>query len=427
MEAAASTLIKGCYVADDSLLRNRGIISSKGTYTFVNLENGLDSDSDKGTVICTLEGITKGFTQVVSLGHGLFGIGNQIYKFGMSNALCTIRSAKGNCIWQHINRALSETEFITVDMEPYNINNIIVRYYTICGNIATCDREMKTNFPDDHTTFNVQFFKDHILVINSRDICIAIDSRTCAVSDTLDLASNNNGHRFGTVYNCKFIENGKVFGIYSSTCTCPEPLLLGTLDIVGGKLVFTNAKWEMPALASSIKKAYKVKSVRNWTIACSFMTVPNIIHMNSWKMSSTSSEEEALVYLPTGTVLPITGKKINKNIEIIDMLTSTDGKCIALLVTTGGNREDVQLCMIETRTGKTENYVIRDAKSVILEYFTTGNKAIVYYKQDKNGNRCVMQQPIFSGRVDIIANKLDLVLNQQLPFEVVLNIAAFLV
>jgi hypothetical protein len=240
------------------------------------------------------------------------------------------------------------------------------------------------------------------------------------------------GYKFGHHYICK-LTTKKVY-IYKRYLPSDPHSLKATLDIVDGKFVITLVEYDVKQTRSALMKAYNGRKFNNW-VCLSNRISPTIIHINSldrYKLMPSdlkvASDEEALVHLPTSTVLPIAGKQMKKNINVIDMLESADGKYIALLVKTNYDYSNVQLCVLETQTGKTEHYYIRDVNTVRLEYFGNGNKTIVYSKNIcKGATSFVMSQPIFKGRIDGIAIKLYSILNQRVPLEVFMNIAGFMV
>ncbi len=162
-----------------------------------------------------------------------------------------------------------------------------------------------------------------------------------------------------------------------------------------------------------------------------FMPVANILHVNSPKVfnlgRAESHEQEALIYVPTGTALPIVGSRMNKDIEIQSTLTSIDGSCMAIAVTTASDYHRVQLVVIDTKTGKMERFSVGSCSWLTLMHFSATNREIVYKKVDSDGNLSLVRQQIMRARQDTIANKLYGLMFGQLPIELAINISEFVI
>ncbi len=466
MEGRARVIEHGNFTTDDSCLASQGVrgIMAKGpTFTCVEL----DSDNEL-KVLCTLTTINGYSGPVIAIGSGYFGIGRQIFKFGIEEAVCTLPmdieekdvirvidcTDSADTIIMHASLCEPVNTFAWLD--AVHKANVVIQHFKLDGTcvaklVCCVDRKI-TGAP------HMVFWKNHIVVSNWNGHWSVIDCMTGQVTCTyqpqapdyenpsFSLTVINHGRQMAVHF-------GETREYYDESQECDEvecePVvrLLATLDIMDGLLVETlSTDLQDVELAHVVKQAfditgrYRVNYNREH-----FIYMPDILHSNrimrqmmrhvnsSKPNSKPKPDDEVLIHLPTSTILPIRGSDLHKDITIIDSQVSTCGTYTVMLVTARDSHDTrLQICALNMQTGKADCATIAlfshydHQVTARLHGFINGNKAVMYSRTNADGIETVVKQPIFNGVLDCKAEELFNTLDGTLPLEVTRHIVNFM-
>ncbi len=428
----STVLAQDCdFTTDDALPVGKCIMTQGRKFTCVEL------DSDNGlTELCTFNTELIGNTSPESLGHGFYRFGRQIFKFGKTDLQFVIpdeihRDGFGCRIWyQEIIQAISDTEVIHVratgSLSNFTLPDLIIRIYAVdeAGAVTVTEKTAKLGLSSGMT---LCIHRGYLVLVKDFDNCLLVDYRTCEIADSMDLPRNPRVQTNGGRLNIGFFDNGKNLGVFFMDNAKVNELVF-QLDVVDGKITLTRLAYSADMICRVARKVFG--SVNRFNVVCTaYQTVEQgLVHVNSPKMPimgrRDTAEEEFLIYVPTQTVLPIVGPKLNKSIIIRGVLTSCDGAYMAVMVTVQTMRNPHQLTIIDLKTGKTEHYIVSAQGCPSIVGFSQGNHAIIYNATVK-GIPQVIQQPIFRARLDQMSVRLRTLMFEQLPLEVVMNITDF--
>jgi len=473
MERHASTIAYGGLTTDDSCLPAMAGIMAKGS-SFTCVE--MDSDNNGLKVLCTLNTDNGNTGPVIAIGNGYFGIGRQIFKFGVTDAVCVlgvdikktsitriVRNTDGMDIIVHASMCEPDySEDESQDEDPQSgidydyENGIVIRHFRLDGALIA---EMFCEQTNGVMISKMVFWKNHIVVSTYEGPWIAIDILSGKVSRTYQPQAH--GYE-NSSFKLEVIDDGKKMAVfygnnweyYDESQECDEvesePVvrLLAMLDIADdGKLVETGR----PSLSEGectriVKKAFNISGRYRMGYSVSqFLYMPDFLHLNrsmrgGIRYVNTSvlgyqptDKDEVLIHVPTRTVLPILGSDKHKDITIHDSKVSANGNYMALLVSAkDGFDTRLQICTLNLRNGKAENATIEcfghydhhiKAK---LHGFVSGNKAIMYSRTNADGIDTLVMQPIFNGVLDCKAADLFRTFDGALPLEIVRHIVNFM-
>ena len=433
MEVNMSTVLaRNCdFTTDDCTLPVGRCIMTKGLgFTCVNL------NSDNGlTELCTFKTDLIGTTPV-SIGHGFYCIGRQIFKFGKTDALFEIPDEThldgfGMRIWyQKIIQAISDTEVIHVrttgSLMCFTLPDLIIRIYAVdeAGVVTVTEKTAKLSLSSMMT---LCIYQGYLVLVNDFYDCLLVDYRTGTVVDRQDLPRHPRVQRNGVSLNLCFIDNGRKLGVFFKDNAKVNELAF-QFDIVDGKIALTRLEYCADRIYRVARKTFSSVTRRNVICTAYQTVVQGLVHVNSSTKSINGrlepTDEEFLIYVPTQTVLPIVGPKLNKNIVIRGVLTSCNGAYMAVMVSLQNMHNHHQLCIIDLKTGKTEHYFVNSMDVPSIVGYSQGNQAIIYNATVKCIPQ-VIQQPIFKERLNAMAVRLHALLFEQLPLEVVMNITDF--
>lgn len=394
----------------------------------------VELDSNNGLMeLCTFN-IELNCSELVSIGYGFCRFGRQIFKFGTEKVACEIpdeihRDGFGCRIrYQELIQAISDTEVIhvrTADLTCWTLPDLIIRIYAIdgAGEVTMTEKTAKLHMSSMAT---LRIHQGYLVIFKDTDRCLLVDYRSATAVDMLCILPNALEQTNRGMLNIDCFDNGQKLGVFSMDNAKVNELVY-QLDIVEGKFAMTKLVYNKVVVCRATMKVFG--AVNRFNVACTaYKVAPGLIHVNSPKKPIMGrrdpSEEEFLIYVPTQTVLPIVGPKLNKNFIIRGVLTSRDGAYMAVMVTVQTMRNPHQLTIIDLKTGKTEHYFVNSMDAPSIVGFLQGNQAIIYNATVK-GIPQVIQQPIFRARLDQMSVRLRTLMFEQLPLEVVMNITDF--
>ena len=454
----STVLARDCtFTTDDSFLpAGRGIMATGSTFTCVEM------DSDNGQeVLCTLNTKDGVSAPALSIGHGLYRIGDQIFRFGVVALGCLV----GDCMqspctinrhptvkdaifnvpevvhydgfgkrirYTSMIRALSGTSVIqvlTTSLMCSLLPDTIIRIYAVDEAGVATMTEKSARLRLESSMTETTFHNDYLILHGGlTSSWLLVDYRTATIIDRMDPPVRNGP----TILGCKIpfiarIDNGRQMGVFFQNNKRVSELVQ-LIDIVDGKFTVPSAAIASKTVYAAITRAFPGVKLKHHVYFSAYQVGPGIYHVNSPNReilgTRDSHEEEFLIHVPTQTVLPLSGQKLNKDIKVLEILTSNDGRYIAVLVYAFNAGYNHQVSVIDTKTRQTDHFCIDTVIPPSLKYFSKANRSIVYSSAVYSGYR-IVQQPIFGARIDVIAGRLYDILLGQLPMEIVLNIADF--
>lgn len=488
----AKVLYSGHFTTDDSLPKGSGIKDNNGVYTCVHAINSEQIE------FCTLDTTANTSEPVVSIGNGYFGIGNRLFEFGMEQPVCELEANIINskkqfirsidaCTFAHIivkdsdfvedsqislTNDSSISSYLPTDKWEYweddfdyntssngfisSVKIVVQTYYLdkstkLLSLIDDQTYDLTSHFVDHYYIYDIIVFKDY-LILSSGSPAYLFDWRTGKILDRILVPCNN---EVSSVLRYDARENR--LGLYQGNVHYrshiedyeyePVTKLVRIIDVVDGKFVLSAL--DNSTRKQIVKTTFKA-SDHDLTHLDSFFCKKDILIINSNTLfnlfSSISPEpasmvfaikDEALIYTPTCTIIPTIGYRSNKRIEIKSTLVSEDGQFLAILTDSywRDNNNVLQISVIQTATGKTEQFVVseqfdmneyEDTKPrITLEYFSSNNSALVYSLRTITGS-VLISQPIFNSRLRAESVILYNLMFQQLPLEVVYQITEFM-
>lgn len=477
MDGRSCIIAHGDFTTDDSFhpIGCRGIMAKDSYFTCVKI----DTDNEL-KVLCTLNTEHGNLGPVASIGNGYFGIGRQIFKFGIEKAVCTLpkdcdnSSIKSGTSDITVTRVISCNEDGTLTVMHATANcpaymhvvadseepsaNVTMHIFNVTAD-SQCIPVGKHKYCLEVDSFwcRVTFWKNHLIISSAGQEWPVVDCMTCVVVDKYHPPEDDVDQI--PSFNLKTINHGTQLAVYygnsheyydeSSECddTESEPVvrLLVTLDIVDGKLVemdyFIIQRDDRDDI---ISRAFGKRTMTNYLYR-DFICMPDILHLNRTMRSmmkhvnasvpghKPTVNDEVLVYIPTATILPIRGSDVHKDITIIDSLVSTCGTYMVMIVTARDSHDTrLQICALNVQTGQADCatvalfYHYEHQVSARLQGFVSGNKAVLYSRTNADGIETVVKQPIFNGVLDCKAEELFNKLNGTLPLEVTRHIVDFM-
>lgn len=420
-------------IGDRSLSNgSKGIMSTASGFAFAEL------DSDNGLRV--LDGIlnVESRDTPVSIGHGFYRFGRQIVKTGKMDTIFEIPefvqlNGFGTRIWYtETIAAVSDAlvmHVLTADTTCWKLPDLIIRSYAVDedGKVTMTEKTAKLNL----SSFTNAYLHGGFLILHIDDRCVLVDCETATVIDTVPVPRYPQPQYFGMTMQIKFIDNGcnsedRQLGVFFHNNSHVKELVY-QVDIVDGKLGFVQLGIDKLIIYRAARKFFG--AVNKLNISCTtYQVAKGIVHVNSPYQDIVGrynpADEEFLLYIPTQTVLPIVGPKLEKDIELLGMLMSGDGVFVAVLTMVHNCINQYQLTVINTQTEKTEHFFVESSQRPVLACFTPGNSAILYTGYSMGTPR-VVQQPIFKTRLDALAVRLHGLMFEQLPLEIVMNIADF--
>jgi hypothetical protein len=421
-------------IGDRSLSNgSKGIIDTASGFAFAEL------DSDNGLRV--LDGIlnVESRDTPVSIGHGFYRFGRQIAKSGKMDAIFEIPefvqlNGFGTRMWyRETIAAVSDSvvmHVLTADTTCWLLPDLIIRSYTVDedGKVTMTEKTAKLYL----SSFTEAYLHGGYLILNTCNTCSLVDYNTVTVIDTVDNPSHPIPDIFGKSEQLNFfdtgcISEGRQLGVFFKSNDAHVTELVFRVDIVDGKLAFVQLNVDKRSICKAALKTFGAVN-KIHVASTAYQVAKDIVHVNSPHQDTIGrygpTDEEFLFHMPTKTVLPIVGPKLKKDIELLGMLVSSDGVFVAVLVMVHNSINHYQLTVINTQTKKMEHFFVESSQRPVLACFTPGNKAIMYTADDRRTPR-VVQQPIFKTRLDALAVKLHGLMFEQLPLEIVMNIADF--
>lgn len=411
---------------DGSLQTGEAIIYTGTTFNYVKLDNGL----------MALEGalnVGQADGRLKSIGHGFYGFGNKIFKFGKTNAIFEIASYIQEGAPRHfpgysaMTAAVSDTQVINVltssFLEGSKIPDLIIRMYEVddAENVTMTEKTAKLNLS---VGTDVYFHNGYIVLYDSFDGCFLVDCRTANVLEQLSLPQHPHGVS-GCWPELGFFDNGRHLGVFFRDNITGVKKLVYQVNIVEGKFEFVHLSYDANLICRGARKAFG--NANRVNIKGSICQIENgLMHVNAPAeelLINDGRNDEFLFYYPTRSVLPIVGPRLDKDISVHGMLVSNDDAFVAVLVTVNSTRTH-QLSIINTQSRGIEHFFINSTSTPALCCFSTENTAIVYTSV-VGGTLLVVQQPIFRARLDALAVKLHGLMFGQLPLEIVMSIADY--
>ena len=420
-------------IGDRSLSNgSMGIMDTASGFAFAEL------DSDNGLRV--LDGIlnVESRDTPVSIGHGFYRVGRQIAKSGKMDAIFEIPefvqlNGFGTRMWyRETIAAVSDSvvmHVLTADTTCWLIPDLIIRSYAVVedGKVTMTEKTAKLYL----SSFTYAYLHGGYLILNTCNTCSLVDYNTVTVIDTVDIPSHPIPDIFGKSEQLNFfdtgcISEGRQLGVFFKSNSHVTELVFRA-DIVDGKLAFVHLSYGTRSICNAALKTFGAVNKMH-VASTAYQVAKGIVHVNSPHQKTFSGfgqpSDEFLFYVPTQTVLPIVGPKLKKDIELLGMLLSSDGVFVAVLVMVHNCTNQYQLTVINTQTNNTEHFFVEASQRPVLACFTPGNKAIAY-TVDACRTPQVVQQPIFKTRLDALAVKLHGLMFEQLPLEIVMNIADF--
>lgn len=433
---------------------------AKGS-TFTCVE--IDSDSNEFKVLCTFNTDSGKNVPVIAIGKGYFGVGRQIFKFGVADAVCVLNvdinetnitlMTDGEDIIVHV--SVCEPDY-TRDEDYFYEGSVVIRHFKLDGTLAA---KLVCQLANEDTISTAVFWKNYLVVSNWDGPWSVIDCMTGDVTSTYQPHAPETDN---SSYSLKVVDHGRQLAVFygenhetynsdeeGEDMECePVVRLLATLDIADSGELFETSLLDLSdgECTRIVKTAFNIKGrYRGDFFSTRFICMPDILHLNRTMRScmkymnssvlgyQPTDKDEVLIHIPTCTVLPIRGSDKHKDITIIDSMVSADGNFMVMLVTAKDSFDTrLQLCALNLRSGNAENATVAlfghyDHQVIAkLHGFVYGNKAVMYSRTNADGIDSLVKQPIFNGVLDCKAVELFTAFTGALPLEIVRHIVNFM-
>lgn len=449
----------GCI--DNTLKDGHGLITRKGTHYFGSLE----ADQQEWM---PLVGYSKSqqwwmpeyteSTFPVAIGHGHFGIGYLIYKYGTSAPICKasmpiISGSNGACITRILEDGIVlEISCIYCKQDDITHSIKFVRSHIVDGQLV--GQQSVCTLVRIHKESEMYYFKGYLILQRDPLRYILIN---CSNGNECDIIRR----RAGYIRKLRLINGGRLMGSYIKNPEYnedikkvievgPDDHLECTLDVQGDKFVVTNASNYVGAILDifDVRDTRRIgfnenHAVSNTIVAVNFslkcclaeaFLVPG--HPGCYLLNTNHLDTYGIAYLPTRTVIKLRTRPIfcgnSKNTpEVVETLISHGGSTLAVVVKSMGAFHiptwNHQVVVINTVTGK---YNIAYCRSTGSDHMDGATPKLLYVEDD---NAVVFQvydniikQPIFNAHIDAMAIQLVSQLDRRLPMEIALLIASYM-